>query len=326
MKVAILFGGKSPEHDVSIMSAQNVFEAVDKTLFQVNLIYQNRQGIFFKVSNFKNLNGEKFDLQNFKKYDVVFPVMHGPNSEDGKLQGFLETLGVKWVGCGVLSSALCMDKDIQKQIARFNGIKVTNWISIKRYEFETNENYYSKEIEKLKFPVFVKPSNMGSSVGITKVKSKEDLSKAISEAFKYDEKIIIEKMVTGRELEVAVLGKDNELIISLPGEVVSLGSHEFYDYDAKYFDQNGSKTFIQAKNLNDSTIEETRELSKKIFKIFECIGLSRIDYFLTNKNQIILNEINTMPGFTNISMYPKLIENSGLSYKDLISKLILLAK
>jgi D-alanine-D-alanine ligase len=323
-KVCILFGGVSPEHEVSIMSATNVFNAIDKNKYNTSLVYISKAGEFQKVENINNLNNlEKFDIGEFKNFDVVFPVMHGPSCEDGSIQGFLKTLNTKYVGPNILSSAVCMDKDIQKQIARQSGIQVTDWLAVKKFEYADRKNEIKVTIENsFKYPVFVKPANMGSSVGVVKVKSENELEDAVQQAFNYDNKIIIEKAVLGREIEVAVLGKENNLKISNPGEVVSMGPHEFYDYEAKYTDATGSKTFIPAPNIGAEKIEEFKIISKKVFTILECSGLSRIDYFLTDTGEIILNEVNTLPGFTNISMYPKLMENLGINYADLISELI----
>jgi D-alanine-D-alanine ligase len=338
-KVCILLGGMSPEHEVSIMSAMNVYAAIDKNLFDVSLVYISKSGNFYKLNNFDDIEDkdekqnistdslEKFDINNFKNYDAVFPVMHGPNCEDGSMQGFLTTLGVKYVGPQILSSAICMDKDIQKQIARANGITVTDWVVIKDFEYINNKIGKLIEIKNkiennLKYPAFVKPSRMGSSVGVIKVKSESDLERAIDEAFIYDTKVIIEKAVLGREIEVAVLGRGNNLTVSNPGEVASLGSHDFYDYDAKYTDANGSVTHVPAKDISIEKVEEFKALSKKIYNLLECEGLSRIDYFLTESGEIMLNEVNTLPGFTNVSMYPKLMEESGVGYTELITTLL----
>jgi D-alanine-D-alanine ligase len=306
------------------MSAKNVFAAIDTTRYVVSLVYQSKDGVFYSVPNIDNLcTTSEVDIHFWKMIDVVFPVMHGPNCEDGSMQGFLTTLGVPYVGPRVLSSALCMDKDIQKQIARYNGITVTDWIAIKHFEYPQRKNEIIQKIEsELQYPVFVKPANMGSSVGVSKVKSGEELDEKIKFVFQYDTKIVIEKAVIGREIEVAVLGIPPSLTVSTAGEVVSLGEHEFYDYDAKYTDASGSKTYIPAPNVPQSKITEFQELSKRIFTLFECRGLSRIDYFLTDEGLIILNEINTIPGFTNISMYPKLMEDVSIYYTNLITRLI----
>lgn len=330
-KICIFLGGKSPEHEVSIMSAKNVYAAIDKRLFDVSLIYIDKTGNFNKLNSFNDLEKsgklEKADINSFKSFDVVFPSMHGPNCEDGVFQGFLDTLGVKYVGPKVLSSAICMDKDFQKQIARFNSIAVTDWLTVKSFEYKNNKEKKLEEVKNriesdFKYPVFIKPARMGSSVGVVKVKTSDTLESAIDEAFKYDTKIIIEKAILGREMEIAVLESGNTLIVSNPGEVVSLGNHDFYDYNAKYIDSNGSKTFIPADNISQEKINEFREISKKIFNTLECSGLSRIDFFLTEEGEIVLNEVNTLPGFTNISMYPKLMEEIGINYSDLITNLI----
>ena len=328
-KICILFGGKSPEHEVSIKSAINVLNAIDKSIFEITNIYVGKLGAFYKVENInktEDLNSlETFDINNFKDFDKVFPVMHGPNCEDGKMQGFFETLGVAYVGPNVLSSAISMDKDIQKQIARLNNIKVTNWLAVKKFEF--NKKYFeelkNKINKELSYPVFVKPANMGSSVGIVKVENEDELFNIIEQTFLYDKKIIIEEAVVGREIEVAVLGKENNLKISNPGEIKIIGGHDFYDYDAKYLDENGSKTFIPAESISEEKILEIKEISKKIYNLLECKDLSRIDFLLKENGEIVLNEVNTMPGFTNISMYPKLMEEMGINYTQLISELLL---
>jgi D-alanine-D-alanine ligase len=325
-KVAILFGGESSEHEVSIMSAKNVFEAVDRNLFSVELIYQDRSGIFKSVESFDNLDGKILGLGDWQKFDVVFPVMHGQNCEDGKLQGFFEILKVPYVGCGVLSSALGMDKDLQKQLARANRVKVTDWISVKKYEWEASSNLFIDKIKQMNFPVFVKPSNAGSSVGVVKVKDESELASAISSAFEYDKKILVEKAVSGREIELAVLGYGQDMTISNPGEVVSQGAHEFYDYEAKYLDKEGSVTSVPAPNISSEKVAEFKELARKIFTLLECRGLSRVDFFLEEDEKIVFNEINTLPGFTNISMYPKLMQESGINYTELITRLIKLAE
>lgn len=330
--VAIVFGGKSAEHDVSIMSAKNVAAAIDTDLFKVVLVYVDRKGEFYKLKNIDKLTDkksrEKMTLEMWKKIDVAFPVMHGPNCEDGTMQGFFKTLNIPFVGPSVLGSALGMDKDLQKQVARFNGIKVTDWIAINSFELTPKKlkEIKSKIKSQFNYPVFVKPANMGSSVGVSKVKTEKELESALVKAFEHDKKIVIEKAVIGREIECAILGKDGDLIASVLGEVISMGSHEFYDYEAKYFDENGSRAVYPAENISAKKVKEIQELAKRSFAVLECRGLSRIDFFLTENGEIYLNEINTLPGFTNISMYPKLMSLSGFDYKNLITKLIELAE
>ncbi len=325
-RVALVFGGRSAEHEVSLMSAKNVAAAIDRARFDLELVYQNESGEFACVKNVGDTEGETVEISFWKGIDVAFPVMHGPHCEDGAMQGFFETLGVKYVGSKVLGSALCMDKDVQKQLARSHGILVTDWITIRAHEYESLKGSIAQKVEsELGLPAFVKPANLGSSIGITRAKDANELLAAIDAAFTYDTKVIIEKAVRGRELEVAVLGCSSSvgnLQASPPGEVVPTGSHEFYDYDAKYFDSEGSKTCIPAQDISAEKIEEIQELSKKIFTVLECSGLARIDYFLDEQGHFILNEINTLPGFTNISMYPKLIAELGISYSDLITALL----
>ena len=328
-KIAIIFGGKSGEHDVSIMSAKNVVEAVDRELFDVSLVYVDRVGKFSIVQSTDNLLGcTALDMQFWNDVEIAFPVMHGPNCEDGSMQGFLKTLDVKCVGPSVLGSAIGMDKNVQKQLLRANGIQVTDWLAFRMYEFNAKKlqevkNYISNNF---KYPVFVKPANMGSSVGVSKVDSELDLEEAIKGAFLHDFKILIEKSVIGREIECAVLGNFPHVVTSGLGEVVSQNGHDFYDYNAKYIDDTGSQVLLPAPNISEDKVVEMQSIAKKVFQILECEGLSRVDMFLCPDGSVLVNEINTLPGFTNISMYPKLMMAAGLSYKDLITKLIQLAK
>jgi D-alanine-D-alanine ligase len=259
MKIAILFGGKSGEHEVSIMSASNVVKAIDGSLFTVKLVYVDKKGVFWQVDGVAGLKNKRLLEQDFwKKVEVAFPVMHGPNCEDGSMQGFLRTVGVHCVGPGVLGSALGMDKDVQKQLLRFNGIKVTDWLLVRDYEFsEEKLKEIKTRIKKdFQYPVFVKPVNMGSSVGISKVKNDRELKSKIEEAFKFDNKVLIEKAVVGREVECAVLGDLPEVVVSAVGEVVSQNGHEFYDYKAKYFDEKGAQILVPAPNINLKKVAE----------------------------------------------------------------------
>lgn len=321
--VALVFGGRSAEHDVSILSAKNVYTAVDKSAFSIHIVYQRRDGEILLVKNFDNLSGEPADLSFWKTIDVAFPVMHGPHCEDGSIQGFFETIGVAYVGSKLLGSALCMDKDIQKHISRSNSIAVTDWLAIRASEYPEKKDGIASAIERdFGFPVFVKPCNLGSSIGISKVIDATQLDTAIVTAFSYDTKIIIERAVFGRELEVAILGSGDDLLVSEPGEVTTAGSHDFYDYDAKYTDEHGSQIFIPATNIVPEKVAELQALSKNIFVALECNGLARIDFFMDTNNAFILNEVNTIPGFTNISMYPKLMEHTGVSYTDLVTRLL----
>lgn len=275
------------------------------------------------VQDFDNLNGEPIGLDFWKTIDVAFPVMHGPHGEDGSMQGFFETLGVAYVGSKVLGSALCMDKDVQKQVARCNGIAVTDWLAVRAFEYPENKAGIMRAVASdFGFPVFVKPARLGSSIGISKAHDAAELDAAITAAFAFDTKVIIERAVRGRELEVAVLGTGNDLLVSEPGEVVAAGSHEFYDYEAKYVDEHGAHLSIPAQDIAPEKAKELQELSRRIFSILECDGLARIDYFMDEQGTFLLNEVNTLPGFTNSSMYPKLMEHAGVSYTDLVTRLL----
>lgn len=327
--VAIIFGGKSGEHDVSIMSAKNVVEAIDRELFNIWLVYVDRNGVFSLVQSIDDLEtGEGIDSNFWQKIEVAFPVMHGPNCEDGSMQGFIKTLGVRCVGPGVLGSALGMDKDVQKQLLRANGVRVTDWLVLRKYEFDQEKLQSTKKYiaDHFNYPVFVKPANMGSSVGVSKVDSEGALEKALQDAFVYDMKVLVEKSVSGREIECAVMGNFPEVMMSGLGEVVSQNGHDFYDYNAKYIDDTGSKVLLPAPDISEDKVTEMQSIAKKSFQILECEGLSRVDMFLCPGGEVLVNEINTLPGFTNISMYPKLMMQTGISYKELITKLIQLAK
>ncbi len=304
LSVAILFGGKSAEHEVSLQSAKNVIEALNKDKYIISKIKIGKDG--------------KFSEGILKKCDVVFPVLHGPYGEDGSIQGLLKLSGVPFVGAGVLGSAVGMDKDVMKRLLSQAGIKNAKAIVLRAGE----KLSFEKAKKELGLPMFVKPANLGSSVGVSKVKSKADFHKAISDALKYDSKIIIEEAIVGRELECAVLG--NEIpVASGIGEVVL--NAEFYSYDAKYIDEDGAVIEIPAKNLSLKDAKRLREVAVKAYKTLECAGLGRVDMFLTRKGEIYVNEINTIPGFTNISMYPKLWEQAGIPQTKLFDILINLA-
>ncbi len=302
LKIGVLYGGKSAEHEVSINSAKNVIKALDTEKYIVTPIKINKNG--------------KFDLDSLKKYDVIFPVLHGPYGEDGSMQGLLKLTEVPYVGAGVLGSAVGMDKDFMKRLLREAGVPIGKFLTFKAGE-KVNFNIVKKE---LGLPLFIKPANMGSSVGVSKAKSEAELTRAVKIAFLYDQKVIIEEFIDGREVECAVLG--NEIVmVSIPGEIIP--SQEFYSYDAKYSDHT-SRVEIPAK-LSPMGIKHVQELAEKTFHTLGCEGLARVDFFVTKKGKVLVNEINTMPGFTNISMYPKLWEASGLSQDKLMDRLIDLA-
>ncbi len=302
LKIGVLFGGKSAEHEVSLASAKNVIAALDKSKYQIIPIKIPKIGIF------------NFSL--IKKVDVVFPVLHGPFGEDGSMQGLLKLSGVPFVGAGVLGSAVGMDKDIMKKLLKNAGLPIGKFITLKK----TDEINFSKIKKELGLPLFIKPANMGSSVGVNKANNEKEFHRAIALAFQYDHKIIIEEFIDGREIECAVLGNEYPMA-SVLGEIIA--NQEFYSYDAKYIDD-GYEIQIPAK-IDSKTTKKIQELAIKVFETLSCEGLGRVDFFLKKNGGVIVNEINTIPGFTNISMYPKLWEASGLPQTKLLDRLIDLA-
>ena len=347
IKVAVVFGGRSAEHEVSLQSAKNVIESLNKDLYEPVLIGIDRTGRWFLNKNSINLlhsenpkmirlvdqkneialtptgkNRKLINLHNNKsvgEIDVIFPVLHGPYGEDGTIQGLAKMANVPCVGAGILGSAIGMDKDIMKRLLSDAGLPVAKFLTIT----ENMLSGYSFEqiVSQIGIPFFVKPANLGSSVGISKVKDSSTYENAIEEAFNYDLKIIIEEEIKGREIECAVLGNENP-IASVAGEI--LPNDEFYSYNAKYIDEKGAMLEIPAK-ISDKLLKRVQEISVKTFKVLECRGMARVDMFITDEEQIIINEINTIPGFTKISMYPKLWEYSGISYTELVDKLIIFA-
>jgi D-alanine-D-alanine ligase len=302
LKIGILFGGKSAEHEVSINSANNVIKALDKTKYQIFKIKINQNG--------------KFNINSLKGLDVVFPVLHGPFGEDGSMQGFLKIMNLPFVGPGVLGSAVGMDKDIMKRLFRDAGIPVGKFETIRNGE----EVSFIKLSKSLGLPMFVKPANLGSSVGIHKIKNEADFKKAIGDAFLYDTKLIFEENINGREIECSVLGNENP-IASIPGEIIPNG--DFYSYNSKYLD-NKSVSKIPAE-LSNGLVKKIQDTAVKVFKTLNCEGMGRVDFFLKDDGKILVNEINTLPGFTAISMYPKMWEASGLPISKLLDELIDLA-
>ncbi len=335
LRIVLLFGGRSAEHEISILSASSVYKKIDKEKFEVISIYIDKQGNWKKVESpaigEKNLNkGQsfsflpwtpKFPSEGFEA-DVYFPLLHGPYGEDGTIQGLLEMADVPYVGAGVLASSLGMDKAKSKFILRAKGLPVVNFLTIYDLKWEKErKSILEKIIKEFTFPLFVKPSNLGSSVGITKVKEEPQLISAINHAFQYDRKILVEQGIEGRELECSVLGND-EPQASLPGELIPY--REFYDYDDKYIE--GKTKFKIPAPLSEYQTKEIQRLAIEAFKAIDCSGMARVDFFLErNTEKIYINEINTIPGFTEISMYPKLWEISGIPYSRLIEKLVELA-
>jgi D-alanine-D-alanine ligase len=356
LKVGILFGGRSGEHEVSITSAISVFNALDKNKYDVVLIGIDKSGRWLLPSETKvlasmqkprllKLNQEtetislvpyesSHQLVSFntgggpsasdKKFDVILPILHGPNGEDGKMQGLLELSNIPYVGSGVLGSALGMDKDMSRRLFQAAGIPVVPTIVLRKSEFAKSQQRLIQEVvTRFGFPFFVKPANMGSSVGVYKVKSLEDAVARIEQAFAYDTKVLVEKGIDARELECSVLGNDDPEA-SIVGEIVPM--HEFYSYEAKYIDENGARLEIPARRLTAEMVTEIQRLSILAFKTIECWGLARVDFFLDRTTgELFLNEINTIPGFTKISMYPKLWAESGKPYTQLLDELIRLA-
>lgn len=339
IKVAILFGGKSTEHEVSIQSAKNVFQSLDKKKYDVSLIGIDKKGVWhgleqqyllnanFAKSNLP-MNGKKTPgvtnikqstllLNDISKFDVVFPVLHGSYGEDGSMQGLLKIADIPFVGSGVLGSAIGMDKDVMKRLLRESGLPVARFKVFKHFE----KIDFDSLVKELGLPFFIKPANLGSSIGVSKVSKEDEFEKAITVAFSYDSKILVEEYIKCREIECSVFGNTNP-IVSLPGEIIP--THEYYSYEAKYLDTIGAKLEIPAK-LPVELIEEIQTLAINAFSVLCLEGMARVDFFLTPQNKVYINEVNTIPGFTSISMYPKLWEASGISYSELVDRLIQLA-
>lgn len=342
-KIIILFGGQSGEHEVSLNSAHSVLQAIDRTLYDVETVGISKEGKWFwgvhpedwqgdpssvgiqvtlvhdpSKPQFIALDGS--ELPNEGRFDLIFPVLHGPFGEDGTIQGLFEMANVPYAGSGVLGSALGMDKDRMKAVFSIAELPQAAYLTLLRTEFKANPEQILNRIEQsLGYPCFVKPANLGSSVGISKANNREELYKALDLAAQYDRKIVIEENIIGREIEVSVLGNDVPEA-SIPGEI--LPAHDFYDYEAKYQDT-GSRLLIPAP-LTPELVSQLQDMAIRAFRAVEASGLSRVDFFVTPNDRIYINEINTLPGFTQISMYPKLWEASGIPYSELISRLITL--
>ncbi len=356
-RVAIIFGGQSSEHEVSRVSAQSVIENIDKQKYEVETIGITKNGQWLKydgpvekigsgdweniaqkkllesrpsqsetASEITTVNSAKQVIAGNSKtpIDVVFPVLHGCNGEDGTIQGLFELAGIPYVGCGVLGAAVGMDKAYSKIIFEKEGLPQGDYLVFSRKQINNQMGDVVAQVEgRLTYPCFVKPSNAGSSVGVNKASDRESLEKALIIAAKNDRRILVEEFIDGREIECAVLGNDDP-VASTVGEVVPC--NEFYDYEAKYQVGDNSKVVIPAENLPEETVAKIREYAVRAFKCLDCAGLSRVDFFVhKNTGEIYINEINTLPGFTQISMYPKLWAASGIPYSELIDKLIELA-
>lgn len=337
INIALFFGGRSAEHEVSLLSARSIYNAFSKEKYEILPVAISKKGFFHSLEKSKNilLGANKrvpevdrkniLDLKVLKvledNIDLVFPVLHGPYGEDGKIQGFLDTLNIKYVGCDLLSSAVGMDKAVMKEIFSYHNIPQSKFKVLKKEEFK-NQNpldLYNKFVEDLKDPFFIKPANMGSSIGINIVNEFASFEAALKEAFKYDNKIIIESNIEGREIESAVIGKGDKIEVSAAGEIIS--THNFYDYQAKYEDQ--STELIIPAEISKKSKKIIKELSIRAFKAIGASGISRLDFFVNEKeNMILVNEINTMPGFTKFSMYPLLFKEVGISYMELLDRLV----
>lgn len=347
LRVALLFGGQSAEHEISLISARNIVEAMDKKKYEIVSIGIDKQGRWFYDEGARLLldrtqtKVEFHDLKNvgavlpgasntamvrsssgagIGAVDVVFPVLHGPFGEDGTVQGLLKLANLPFVGAGVLGSAVGMDKDVMKRLLRDAGIPIAKFLVFDGAAKKTIN--FARVRRELGLPLFVKPANLGSSVGISKVSRPSEFSRAVNKAFRYDNKILIEENIGGREIECAVLGNENP-IASVPGEIIT--GHSFYSYDAKYIDDKGARLVIPAQ-LRRPVARRVQELSVRSFEVLCCSGMARVDFFLRGRSEIFVNEINTIPGFTQISMYPKMWATSGLSYPRLIDRLIQLAR
>lgn len=349
LRVALLFGGKSAEHEISLISARNIVEAMDKRKYEVVAIGIDKQGRWHLDEGARLLYGKAASMVEFRdvknaaavlpgdtatpmvrstgagsggfaslgSIDVVFPILHGPFGEDGTVQGLLKLANVPFVGAGVLGSAVGMDKDVMKRLLRDANLPIGKFLAFSR----SDKIGFAQVKKTLGMPLFVKPANLGSSVGISKVVKPGQFAAAVKEAFRYDNKIVIEESIEGREIECSVLGNDQP-IASLPGEIVV--NRDFYSYDAKYIDDNGARLVIPAR-LPKAIVKKVRDIALQAYRALCCEGMGRIDFFVQANGRVLVNEINTIPGFTKISMYPKMWEASGISYSKLIDRLIQLA-
>ena len=348
MNLLVLFGGVSPEHDVSLRSAEFILQHINREKYQVYPVGITKEGkwLYYPGTDFSLLPGEKWQGtegvceavlspargqgllllrdggMETVPIHVCFPVLHGENGEDGSIQGLMQVAGIPCVGPGVAASASCMDKTITKMTVAETGVRQANWYLARRDRIQSNLDWLVRDIESgSQYPLFVKPSGTGSSVGVSKVRSSDELKAALIQAAEYDAKVLVEEFIDGHEVEVAVLG-NNEPIASVVGEVIA--GAEFYDYEAKYHSTE-SRTEIPA-NIPDEAARRLREAALTVYKALGCKGLSRVDFFLTHEGgEVVFNEINTLPGFTSISMYPKLFEAAGIPNDFLVDELLRLA-
>ena len=348
MKTAlVIFGSASSEHDVSCVSACSVIKNIPSDKYETVMLGITKDGKWYLYTGDVDLLPEDrwvsegkitpavlspdpndhgvlvFEEEGVRKIhiDVIFPVLHGKNGEDGTIQGLFELSGIPYVGCGVLSSAVCMDKAFANAMADFFNIRQAKWLSVKSSEYpEIKEKFISECVSYLGFPIFIKPANAGSSVGVKKAKDIEELEEAIEYAFGFDSKLVLEEAIVGKEVECAVLG-NSQPVASCVGEIAPC--NEFYDYEAKY--QADSGLFIPAR-LSDEKAQQVREAALRVYKALDCRGLSRCDFFVRESDgEVYFNEVNTIPGFTSISMYPKLFSAVGIEYSELLDRLFTLA-
>jgi len=352
LRLALLFGGRSAEHEVSLMSARSVLSALDPAKYEITQIGITKDGVWMAGENvLEAFSKGQTEDENLKQVviipdqhhnriweiqiddiiwmlnpltdvDVVFPILHGTFGEDGTLQGLLELADLAYVGAGVTGSSVGMDKGIFKDVMRANGIPTVESVIILRSEVEKSIEAVIRQAELVgPYPLFVKPANLGSSVGITKCKSRSDLGEGLMEAAAYDRRLLVERGVNAREIEVSVLGNDTPQV-SVPGEV--LPSRDYYSYESKYFD--GTSGLVIPAPLPAKTVEKIRQMAVTAYKVIDCAGMARVDFFVEKgTGEVFLNEVNTIPGFTSISMYPKLWEASGLPYTKLVDRLVELA-
>jgi len=343
LRLGIIFGGRSGEHEVSVVSAQHVIDAADRSRFEVVPIGITRSGawltpeeteavlacdetLYHKTLDGGHIRGQGLlarpqSLDILGRVDVAFPLIHGPYGEDGTLQGLLEMADVPYVGAGVAASAVGLDKALMKALFAQAGLPVPDYRVVLGWRWDTDQPTVTRELETaMPYPWFVKPANGGSSVGITKVRSREDLSEAVQLALRYDRKLIVEQAIQGREIECAVLGNDDPQTSPL-GEIVY--QREFYDYEAKYLDP--STQLIAPAKLPAETVTRIQAMAVQVYRAIDCAGMGRVDFFLLPDGSVYADEINTIPGFTPISMFPRLWQLGGLTYSQLISRLVDLA-
>lgn len=336
LNVGILYGGRSVEHQISVLSAKNVFENIDKNEFNVIVIGIDKSGIWHLMNSIDSDFSQRNPLQlllnaaspkfidsngNTYEIDVAFPVLHGTDGEDGSIQGLLKAMDIPFAGSGVLGSSVSMDKLITKQLLFQAGIPVSKYVSFTIEE--QNQIDFHEVVEKIGLPFMVKPANLGSSVGINKVKNEEEFIPALEHTFQFDTTVLLEEFINGRELECAILGNSHAKV-SNPGEIIISDNYDFYSYEAKYEDKNAVEIQIPAK-IDNGITERIKTLCIQSYKILKCEDFARVDLFLTSNGEIFINEINTIPGFTNISMFPSLWKQHGINYMSLISKIIHLA-